>query len=98
MFTNVYGDGTIPLVRMDCVNSIVTGYGDDMFSGIKSDGEEDFNYRFVSSLVRTPEVEDEEHFIDVLFENVEDTAAVSGDENFRLVDIDLQRYDFHYCF
>ena len=95
MFTNVYGDGTIPLVRMDCVNSIVTGYGDDMFSGIKSDGEEDFNYRFVSSLVRTPEVEDEEHFIDVLFENVEDTAAVSGDENFRLVDIDLQRYDFH---
>lgn len=95
MFTNVYGDGTIPLVRMDCVNSIVTGYGDDMFSGIKSDGEKDFNYRFVSSLVRTPEVEDEEHFIDVLFENVEDTAAVSGDENFRLVDIDLQRYDFH---
>ena len=29
------------------------------------------------------------------FENIEDTAAISGEENFRLVDIDLQRYDFH---
>ena len=97
MFTNVYNGGTVPLVRMDCINSIVTGYGDDMFSGVKYDGDEDvaFNYRFVGSLVRTPEVDDAEHFVDVLFEDVESTDSVSGDENFELVDIDMQRYDFH---
>ena len=97
MFTNVYNGGTVPLVRMDCINSIVTGYGDDMFSGVKYDGDEDvaFNYRFVGSLVRTPEVDDAEHFVDVLFEDVESTDSVSGDENFELVDIEMQRYDFH---
>lgn len=97
MFTNVYNGGTVPLVRMDCINSIVTGYGDDMFSGVKYDGDEDvaFNYRFVGSLVRTPEVDDAEHFVDVLFEDVESTDSVTGDENFELVDIDMQRYDFH---
>lgn len=95
MFTNVYNEGTLPLVRMDCINSIVTGYGDNMFSSRKSEKEADFDYRFVSSLVRAPEVDDAEHFVDVLFENVDDADAVNGDENFKLVDIDMQRYDFH---
>lgn len=95
MFTNVYNEGTLPLVRMDCINSIVTGYGDNMFISRKSEKEADFDYRFVSSLVRAPEVDDAEHFVDVLFENVDDADAVNGDENFKLVDIDMQRYDFH---
>ena len=29
------------------------------------------------------------------FENVEDTLSISGDGNFKLIDIDHQRYDFH---
>lgn len=95
MFTNFDGTTMLPLERMDCINSIVTGYGEDMLSGVKADGETTFNYRFVNSIIRTPEVDDDGNFIDVYFENIEDTAAISGEENFRLVDIDLQRYDFH---
>ena len=59
------------------------------------DETKEFNYRFVNSLLRTPEVTDDENIINVTFENVEDTSAVSGEENFVLVDIDKQRYDFH---
>lgn len=95
MFTNVYGGTKIPLHRMDCVNSIVTGYGNDMFSGVKADDETEFNYKFVSSLVRAPETDDDENFIDVKFDDSSDGETVSGDENFRLVDIDMQHYDFH---
>ena len=49
----------------------------------------------MNTLLRTPEIEGDENFVDVIWENVEDTAAVSGEENFSLVDIDMQRYDFH---
>lgn len=95
MYTNVLEDTDIPLERMDCVNSIVTGYGEDMMSGLKGKEDVKFNYRFVNTLLRTPEIEGDENFVDVIWENVEDTAAVSGEENFSLVDIDMQRYDFH---
>lgn len=95
MYTNVYEGTDIPLERMDCLNSIVTGYGEDMMSGINGESGVAFNYRFVNTLLRTPEITDDESFVDVIWEEVEDTAAVSGDENFRLVDIDTQHYDFH---
>ena len=90
MYTNVLEDTDIPLERMDCVNSIVTGYGEDMMSGLKGKEDVKFNYRFVNTLLRTPEIEGDENFVDVIWENVEDTAAVSGEENFSLVDIDMQ--------
>lgn len=95
MYTNVYGGNDIPLQRMDCINSIVTGYGEDMMSGVVGGSDVPFNYRFVNTLLSTPEITDDESFTDVIWEEVEDTAAVSGDENFRLVDIDMQHYDFH---
>lgn len=95
MFANIDGTTTLPLERMDCINSIVTGYGEDMLSGVKAEDETSFKYRFMNSLIRTPEVVDDENFIGVYFEDIKDTAAISGEENFRLVDIDLQRYDFH---
>lgn len=86
-----------PLERMDCINSIVTGYGEDMVMADNVDtlGTTLFNYRFISSLLRTDSVSDDENIIDVIWEDVKDTAAVTGEENFRLADIDLQRYDFH---
>lgn len=95
MYTNVYEGTDIPLERMDCINSIVTGYGEDMMNGIIGGSGAAFNYRFVNTLLRTPEITGDEGFVDVIWEEVEDTAAVSGDENFRLVDIDTQHYDFH---
>lgn len=92
---NYYSSATMPLLRMDCINSIVTGYPEDVVMGATENENIPFNYRFISSILRTPEVEDAEHIIDVIFENVEDTASVQGDKHFKLVDINTQHYDFH---
>ena len=92
---NYYSTATMPLLRMDCINSIVTGYPEDVVMGATENEVIPFNYRFISSILRTPAVEDAEHIIDVIFENVEDTASVQGDKHFKLVDINTQHYDFH---
>ena len=92
---NYYSTTTMPLLRMDCINSIVTGYPEDVVMGATENENIPFNYRFISSILRTPAVEDAEHIIDVIFEDVEDTASVQGDKHFKLVDINTQHYDFH---
>jgi hypothetical protein len=92
---NYYSSATMPLLRMDCINSIVTGYPEDVVMGATENEDIPFNYRFISSILRTPAVEDAEHIIDVIFEDVEDTASVQGDKHFKLVDINTQHYDFH---
>ena len=84
-----------PLLRMDCINSIVTGYMEDVVTGMTENDTVAFNYRFISSILRTPAVEDTLRIIDVIFEDVEDTASVQGEKHFKLVDIDTQHYDFH---
>ena len=86
---------------MDCLNSIVTGYADHMMAGERLDGDDAaaFNYRFAGTLLRDSTVVDDEHFVDMIWEDVadedRDTSIVEGEENFRLVDIDTQHYDFH---
>ena len=92
---NYYSTATMPLLRMDCINSIVTGYPEDVVMGATENEDIPFNYRFISSILRTPAVEDAEHIIDVIFEDVKDTASVQGDKHFKLVDINTQHYDFH---
>lgn len=100
-YANYLDDTLLPLTRMDCINTIVTGYGEDPIAGMdKGDGETAFNYMFINSMLRTPEPgEDDgvskERLVNVIYEDVEDTEAVTGEDNFRLVDIDMQRYDFH---
>lgn len=90
-----YSSTEKPLLRMDCINSIVTGYPEDVVMGATENESIPFNYRFISSILRTPAVEDVEHIIDVIFENVEDTVSIQGDKHFKLVDINTQHYDFH---
>lgn len=95
-FSNFSGERYLPLLKMDCLNSIVTGYANDVISGVRMDDEtKEFNYRFINSLLRTEKAEDEENIINVIYEDIEDTATVSGEKNFVLVDIDKQRYNFH---
>lgn len=100
-YANHYEDMPLPLERMDCLNSIVTGYGDDMVMGdtIANHGSVAFNYRFVNSLLRTQRTENDKNIIDVIWEDVSDKTdsvdVAEGEDNFRLVDIDMQRYDFH---
>ena len=83
-----------PLEQLNCMNSIITGYGEDVIMGAQNDSTT-FNYMFAHSILRTPEVEDTTHFTNILWEEVKDTAAISGEKLFMLVDINEQRYDFH---
>lgn len=95
-YSNYSGDSYMPLLRMDCINTIVTGYANDVIVGTQMDDDtKDFNYRFINSLLRTPVVEDDNNIINVIFEDVTDSDTISGEDNFILVDIDKQRYDFH---
>jgi len=83
-----------PLERLLCENSIVTGYAEDVVMGSQADSAT-FEYQFVASVLRTPEVDDTARFHQIVWEDVKDTAAVSGEKHFKLIDIDQQRYDFH---
>ena len=97
-YANHDGDTKLPLERMDCVNTIVTGYGEDMVMADDCSTEGDstvFNYSFFNSLLRTRKVDDNANIVGTVWEDVKDTAEVLGEKNFRLVDIDMQRYDFH---
>ena len=76
----------------------MTGYGEDMVMADDCSTEGDstvFNYSFVNSLLRTRKVDDNANIVGTVWEDVKDTAEVLGEKNFRLVDIDMQRYDFH---
>ncbi len=87
-------DAQHPLEQLNCMNSIITGYAEDVIMGAQNDSTT-FNYTFAHSILRTPEVDDSTHFTKILWEEVKDTAAISGEKLFMLVDIDKQRYDFH---
>ena len=100
-FSNKYGDSMLPLERMECINSIVTGYGTDLISGENHDESNSiaYNYRFINSLLRTKKIEDDENIINVIWEDITDEPngmdTVMGEYNFEMIDIDMQRYDFH---
>lgn len=96
-FTNFYEDATFPLHNMQCINSIVTGYAEDVIMGEKGEEETTFSYSFANCILRTPEVKDEEsakYFEEIIWEEPGDTES-GGDKNFKLVDINTQHYDFH---
>ena len=88
-----------PLEAIECVNSIVTGYADDVINGVTYVTDVAFYYFFVSCILRTPEItDDEERLQDVIWEGTEDVAttdSVSGYNHFVTVSADLQYYDFH---
>jgi len=108
LYANYNDDYAIPLTRMDCINTIVTGYGDDQVMGSKKDGDEEtaFNYRFINSILRTtpPSADDdstpEGSLVNVIWEDMSNADDISedsimGEKHFKLIDIDNQRYDFH---
>ena len=74
-------------------NSIVTGWANDVVEGSVKDSTITFDYHFDHCLLRTPKDSTDERLTDVTFEDVKDTARY-GERLFRLVDADLQRFDF----
>ena len=94
-FTNYRGDTDIPLLRLRCEGSIVTGYDEDVVMGAVRDTITAFEYQFVKTLLRTPKVEtaDSIRFSDILWETPKD--SVQGKKHFKTIDEDNLYYDFH---
>ena len=94
-FTNYREDTDIPLLRLRCEWSIVTGYDNDVLMGGIRDTTAAFNYQFVKTLLRTPKVEtaDSIRFSDILWETPKD--SIQGIKHFKTIDEDNLYYDFH---
>lgn len=93
----LYFSGTLyPLLSLSCRNSLITGYADDVMTGVKGADESGFTYLFENCVIRTPQVaaEEEANFVDIIYEDVTDTERF-GEKNFVRIDTELLRYDFH---
>ena len=95
-FSNYDGDKDYPLYQFDVYNTLVTGYADDVVMG-DFNKNTDATYMFSHCILRTikPDTINEQQFRHVTFENVEDTAAITGEKHFSDIDADKQYYDFH---
>ena len=94
-FTNFEGDYDIPLLRLTCKSSILTGYDDDVMMGGIRDTIAAFEYSFYKTLLRTPKVEtaDSVRFVDVMWESPKD--SIQGKKHFVTIDEENLYYDFH---
>lgn len=96
-FANTINGFATPLYKMECVNTIVTGYSSDEFIGSDISAENDsvpFVYSFVNSIIRTPAITDESaltHFPNTIFELADSTEAKS---QFVGIDDENLIYDF----
>ncbi len=79
-----------PLV-LTCTNTLMTGYNEDVVMGQERDGETT-EYYFENCLMRTPEVDDAEAFVNIVWEKKD--AEIQGTKHFVLVDEDNMIYDF----
>lgn len=82
-------------LSLNVLNSLITGYADDVVMGSRADSTATFDYLFDYCILRTPKVEtaDSIHFTQVTFENVKDTATM-GEKHFRKLDSENLIYDF----
>ncbi|MBR6979529.1 MAG: right-handed parallel beta-helix repeat-containing protein [Prevotella sp.] len=91
-FTNFHEGQTYPLYDFNCINSLVTGYDDDVVMG-EADSTANYVFSFDHCILRTPAIEDTVNVRDVVWENIEDTVGC-GEKHFKMVDLQKQRYDF----
>ena len=94
-FTNSWNGEPLPLLKMHCEGSILTGYEDDVVMGVPVDTLTAFNYHFANTLLRTPKVEtaDSVYFSDIQWESPKD--SIQGKKHFKVIDEDNLYYDFH---
>lgn len=82
-----------PLMQMNCTNSIITGYAEDEMMGTQTQAKAEFNYLFEKCLIRTPLINDDEHFKEIIWEKPSD--EIEGKKNFVKIDETNFIYDFH---
>lgn len=92
-FRNTHDSYNYPLHMVECYNTLVTGYADDVIMGESGDSTVAFNYYFRNCLLRTPVVEDSLRFVSVKWEAADD--SIQGKNHFKLIDEDNLVYDFH---
>lgn len=93
-FTNFNEFADIPLLRLSCVGSILTGYEDDVLMGENRNDEIPFDYGFRECLLRMPAVEDDSlHFGQIRWETPND--SIQGKKHFVKIDEENFIYDFH---
>jgi hypothetical protein len=94
-FANFEDSSDIPLLRLNCSASIVTGYDEDVMMGLVRDTVAAFEYRFSDMLLRTPKVTtaDSLRFSNIIWETPKD--SIEGKKHFRTIDEDNLYYDFH---
>lgn len=84
-----------PIVKLNVLNSLITGYADDVLSGSITDTTIAKNWLFDHCIIRTPKIEtnDSLQFTNVVYEDVKDTTTM-GEKHFVKIDADNQYYDF----
>ena len=86
-----------PLREAFFANCIITGSRNDEIMGYLSDLGDTIvggaNYRFVSSLLNTKADDEDENFVDIVWD--EKNNSPFGKEHFRLIDNSIFKYDFH---
>ena len=83
-----------PLLSLNCQGSILTGYDDDVLTGVNSSADKAFDYYFEHCLLRTPAITDDSaHFNDIIWESP--TDSIQGKAHFIKIDEDNLDYDFH---
>ena len=86
-----YEATTWPMI-LDCRNTLVTGYDDNVVQ-VDKDQEGSLEYHFENCLLRTPEVKDEETlYVDILWESSKD--EFQGKQHFLTFDEENMFYDF----
>lgn len=91
---NICDDSTtVAHLDFRIINSIVTGYSQDVVMVSISDTTKTSNILFDHCLLRTPEVDDTLMCRDIIWEDPEDTI-VAGWKNFMNIDTENLRYDF----
>lgn len=96
-FGNTDGMNAYPLTKLEVKNCIVTGDSNDVVMLNKKDSVA-LNYHFYNSLLRTPEVKDTaytKYFDGIIWDVVEDTTLCYAHKNFKKINEDNYRFDFH---
>lgn len=84
-----------PLVRLNVLNSLITGYADDVLMGTLEDTTATVNYLFDHCMIRTPRIttSDSIHFTHVWYEDLANSTTM-GEKHFKKIDTDNLIYDF----
>lgn len=89
-----YFSATVPFQKAHFYNCLITGYSEDVLLGSLNEKEQKYDYLFVSSLLNTPTVKDDDRYRQCFFE--EDTVETYciREKGFVLFDTKNYRYDF----